>query len=159
MDNDVRELLVCQAISILRSKYCWYISRGDYEKMVELYTPDGGFEYEMDGKRVYHKGTAALRECLAHTTYPGFVFPMIHNEVTFVNGDEAHGVCSMEAKSTSRDMPFFSGYYHDKFRVHAGAWRFSERRFFRYFPVFERSGLDVDGMPETGLSTRHKRLP
>ena len=36
MENNVKELLVRQTISELRSKYCWYVSRGDYEKIVDL---------------------------------------------------------------------------------------------------------------------------
>jgi hypothetical protein len=159
MDNNVKELLVRKAISELRSKYCWYVSRGDYERVVELYTPDGIFDFAMDGKRVSVQGTAALRDALARTTYPGVVFPMVHNEISFVDGDKAHGVCSMEAKCTNPQLPTFSGYYHDKFRVHEGQWRFTERRFYRYFPDFERSGLDLDGTPETGLSTQHTRKP
>jgi len=159
MKDDVRELLVRKEISELRSKYCWYVSRGDYERVVELYTPDGIFDFAMDGKRVSVKGTAALRDALARTTFPGVVFPMVHNEISFVDGDTAHGICSMEAKCTAPGLPGFSGYYHDKFRVHEGKWRFTERRFFRYFPDFERSGLDLDGTPEKGLSAQHTRTP
>jgi hypothetical protein len=36
----------------------------------------------------------------------------------------------------------------------AGKWLFAERRLFRYWPDFERSGLDLEGSPETGLAAR-----
>jgi hypothetical protein len=158
MDKDVRDMLVRKAVSELRSKYCWYVSRGDYEKVTALYTADGIFDFAMDGKRVQAKGSDAVRECLARSTFPGVVFPLIHNEVTFIDSDDkAHGVCSMEAKCTAPGLPIFSGYYHDWFRRENGTWLFAERRFYRYFPDFERSGLDMDGSPETGLSKQHDR--
>jgi len=153
----MHELLVRQRVSELRARYCWYVSRGDYEGMVQLYTPDGLFEFSVLGPRETHRGHAQLREGLARSVYPGEIFPMVRNEVTVVDGDTAVGTCTMEARTTHPDMPRFSGYYHDRFRVHDGVWRFAERRFFRYMPVFERSGLDIVGAPETGLSAQHDR--
>ena len=158
-NSAIWELQARTALSELRARYCWYVSRGDYEQVAALYTPDGVFEFALDGKRVTCEGIEAIREELARSTFPGLVFPMIHNQVTFVAGDTAHGTCGMEAKTTVKDLPTFSGYYHDRFRVHQGQWRFTYRSYFRYYPEFERSGLDLDGSPEKGLSAQHQRTP
>ena len=155
----LEELATREALKELRARYCWYASRGDYERMTQLYTPDGVFEFMAEGKRLAFRGHDGIRECLRKTTHPGLVFPMVHNDVLVITGAEAVGTCGMEARTTSKEMPAFSGYYHDRFRRIEGQWFFAERRFFRYWPAFERSGLDIDGTPESGLSAQHERKP
>jgi hypothetical protein len=153
--HDLHELMVREQIGELRARYCWYVARGDYEGVIGLYTPDGVYESSTNGARQTFRGASELRERLSRTVQPGRLFPMIHAGVTVVNGNEAYGTCTMQARTANPDMPTLSGYYHDRFRVHANVWLFSERRFFTYQPTFERSGLDMIGAPDVGLSASH----
>jgi hypothetical protein len=147
------ELLAREHMKELCAKYCWYVSRGDYERIAELYTPDGIFEFEQDGRRHALRGADGVRDGLKNRIQAGVVFPKVHNHVLFfISQTEAAGSCTMEADTARPDRPPFAGYYHDRFRLHDDKWLFSERRFFRYWPDFERSGLDIDGSPERGLS-------
>jgi hypothetical protein len=149
------EVLAREHMKELRAKYCWYVSRGDYERIAELYTPDGVFDFELQGKRHALTGTQGIIEGLRTRIEAGAIFPKVYNHVLFVlSPTEGIGTCAMEAHTTRADRPPFGGYYHDRFRVYEGKWLFSERRFFRYWPDFERSGLDLDGSPESGLSAQ-----
>jgi hypothetical protein len=150
------EVLAREHMRELRASYCWYVCRGDYQRIAELYTPDGIFEFEQNGRRHALKGTQALLEGLKERIRPGEIFPNVHNHTIVIRSPtEAIGSCTMQAHTTTPDRPSFGGYYHDFFRRHAGKWLFAERRFFRYWPDLERSGLDMEGSPETGLSARH----
>ena len=147
------EMLAREHMMELRVKYCWFVSRGDYQRIAELYTPDGIFEFEQNGSRHALKGTAAIVEGMKVRLKPGAIFPCVYNHTIAMRGPtEALGSCTMQAHTPTQ--PGFGGYYHDRFRQHAGVWLFAERRFFRYWPDFERSGLDMEGAPETGLSAR-----
>lgn len=148
MDADLQGLKDRLEISELRSKYCWYMTRRDIERVVDLYTDDLLFEVQMKDARVTVNGPDELRAFFSNSSPGGYTIPTIHNEVTFIDGEEARGVCCMEVRWSDPDVPFISGYYHDKFRKVGGRWRFSERRYYRYFPNFERSGLNLDGTAE-----------
>jgi SnoaL-like domain len=150
MDKDLRGLLDRLEISELRSKYCWYMVRRNIEKVTQLYTADLLFEVQWGGERRTVIGRDGLRAFFSNAASdpPNFVVPLIHNEVTFIDGDEARGVCCMEVRTSNADTAFLSGYYHDRFRREDGKWLFAERRYYRYLPNFERSGLEMDGSPE-----------
>ncbi|WP_157215408.1 nuclear transport factor 2 family protein [Flavisphingomonas formosensis] len=152
----LHDLLAREAVRELRARYGWHAARGDYEGIVGLFAPDGLFELTFDGARRALRGREEIRTFLQATMVPGMVFPMIHNDIVTVDGDEAHGSCAMESRSPD-GKGGFSGYYHDKARRYDGRWLFSERRWFFYVPVFERSGLGLDGKPETGLAAIHDR--
>jgi hypothetical protein len=72
---------------------------------------------------------------------------MIHNQTITVAGDEAWGSCTMESRAAPNYDDGFVGYYHDRLRRVEGSWLFTERRWFLYSPVFEDSGLSIDGEP------------
>jgi hypothetical protein len=155
----LRDLAAREEIKELRARYGWHVARGDYDRIAELFTPAGVFEVLNDGRRTAYRGREAIRALLASRAAPGQLFPMIHNEIITVDGDHAFGSCAMQSLSPLPGQPGFSGYYHDRFEVREGRWLFTERRFFFYIPVFERSGLDLDGQPETGLAAQHERRP
>lgn len=144
----LRELVVRETLKELRARYCWCAARGDTESMTLMFTSDGLFEFTLNTERRQCRGHDEIRAWLEKTTLPALVFPMAHNEVFVINGDEAVGTCGMEARTNAPDVPFFSGYYHDRFRQVDGKWLFCERRFFRYWPNFEASGLDISGNPQ-----------
>jgi hypothetical protein len=159
-DNSVllHEFMARERIKELRALYGWHAARGDYESVVQLFAPDGIFEALIfEKERKVFRGHEQIRDFLKSSMFPGVVFPMIHNDITRVSGDEAWGTCAMEARTSLQQLPAFSGYYHDRARRFAGGWMFTERRFFRYLPQFERSGLDFEGRPETGLAAQHER--
>jgi len=152
----VVEVLAREHMKELRARYCWHVCRGDYRRIVELYTPDGIFEFEQNGKRHALKGTEALLEGLKTRIVRGQIFPNVHNHTIVMRGPtEAIGSCTMEAHTTIAERPPFAGYYHDFFRLHKGTWLFAKRRYFYYWPDFQRSGLDMEGSPETALSAQH----
>jgi hypothetical protein len=154
----VHELLAREQLKELRALYGWHAARGDYEAVVQLFAPDGVFEcLVFESERKVFRGHEEIRGFLKQSMFPGVVFPMIHNNIVRVTGDEAMGTCAMESRTPQPQLPAFSGYYHDRARNFGGRWLFTERRFFRYFPNFERSGLDFEGKPESGLATQYNR--
>jgi hypothetical protein len=111
--------------------------------VVQLFAPDGIFELlASDAHRKTYRGHDEIRVFLKESLIPGVLFPMIHNHIIEVDGDEAESTCAMEARTLLPHMPIFAGYYHDRLHDFGGHWLFTERRFFLYLPQFERSGLD-----------------
>jgi hypothetical protein len=160
LETLVRELAAREQIKELRARYGWHAARGDYEGIVSLFAPNGVFECLVEEKeRRQFRGHEEIRTFLQRATFPGIVFPMIHNDIISINGDQAVGSCAMESRCSAPNLPLFGGYYHDKARNFGGKWLFTERRFFRYYPQFERSGLDQIGNPEAGLAADHHRKP
>jgi hypothetical protein len=135
----------------LRARYAWFAARGQFEGIASLFAVDGVFEAFTGTARQRFSGQAAIREFLSRSmTSAGMVFPMIHNHIIEVRGDEAVGTCAMESRATPGG-PYpngFAGYYHDRARRVNGRWLFTERCWYLYNPVFERSGLNMVGMPE-----------
>lgn len=105
----------------------------------------------MKDARVTVTGPDQLRAFFSNGSPGGYTIPTIHHEVTFIEGHLAHGVCHTEVRWSDPDVLFIAGYYHDKFRKIAERWHFAERRYYRYFPNFERSGLNMDGSPECAV--------
>jgi hypothetical protein len=156
----LRELIAREQIKELRALYGWHAARGDYEGIVQLFAPDALFEALIfERERKSYRGHDEIRGFLKQSVFPGVVFPLIHNDIIKVTGDEAVGSCAMESRTSQPHLPLFAGYYHDTARNFGGKWLFTERRFFRYLPQFERSGLDYHGRPETGLALQHDRKP
>src|SRR5882757_623586 len=111
----VRDLLARESVKELRALYGWHAARGDYEGVVQLFAPDGVFEALIfESERKIYRGRDEIRGFLKPTMYPGVVFPMIHNDIIRVSGDEAVGSCAMESRTQQPNLPVFSGYYHDK---------------------------------------------
>lgn len=137
MNNIAQRLSVIEArfaISELRSKYCWYTVRGLQNEVLGLFTEDGVFENSRnaDTQPVTVSGHRALADYFARMR-PARRVPLVMNEVTRVNGDEAEGTCAM--LSVGDDG--FAGHYIDHFTRTDGVWRFKSRRFFPYWPVFK----------------------
>ncbi len=122
------------AISELRSKYCWYTVRGMKQELVELFAEDGVFENSRNDEDapVVVTGRKALDEYFSRVK-PARRVPLVMNEVTTVNGDEAEGTCAMLGVGEDG----FCGHYIDTFRKVDGRWLFSVRRFFPYWPMYK----------------------
>ena len=149
------QLLAAEQIRELRAKYCWYVAHRQFDKLVGLFTPDGLFQFTQDGKTTDVKGRDALLKVYVNTSP---TYPATHNHTVVVTSEnEAYGTCTMNARAVA-EVPEFGGYYHDKYQRIDGTWYFTERLWFRSWPgPFERSGLDMDGNSESGLSADHDR--
>ena len=152
----LKELLDREEIKEMRARYCWHVVRSDGEKLAALYTPDGMFEVHNGGPPMIFKGREAIAKTITQTP-PGTIFPVIHNHTVVITGDDAYGTSVMEAHGPTLKPDRWSGYYHDRLKRVDGRWYFTAWRWFRYYPTFERSGLDMDEKPETGLSAQYKR--
>lgn len=122
------------AISELRSKYCWFTTRGDAAGILSLFTEDGIFQNirgGKDGAPLVIAGKAALTEYFARAK-PARRVPATLNEVTEVTGDTATGTAVM---TNFTDEPF-CGHYIDDFEKIDGVWKFKVRRFYTYWPIY-----------------------
>jgi hypothetical protein len=124
------------AISELRSRYCWYATRGMRDETLTLFTDDCFFENHRTagGTPVSARGKPALREFMGWMR-PASRVPLVTNEVTQVNGDTAEGSCVMQSVGDDG----FCGHYVDAFLKLGGVWLFSSRRYFPYWPVYNPS--------------------
>jgi hypothetical protein len=120
------------AISELRSKYCWYTTRGMRDEVVALFTEDGVFDNARNNSVT--TGRTALREYFK-VMQPARRIPLAMMEVVTVEGDVADGTCVMQSIGENE----FCGHYIDSFRKVDGAWLFAARRFYPYWPVYAPS--------------------
>ena len=144
--DGVAEILAREEIKELRIRYCWHVTRSEGEQLAALYVPDGLFEVHNGGSPIRFEGRAAIADGINRTPR-GTIFPLIHNQTVRLNGAEATGTAVMIAEAPTLNPARWSGYYHDRFRKTDGQWLFVERRWFRYWPTFESSGLDINGNP------------
>lgn len=138
--NDIEKRLAAIesrfAISELRSKYCWYTTRGMREELLSLFTSDGVFENSRSEGEAPNivKGQEALNDYFSRMR-PARRIPLVVNEVITVNGDEAEGTCAMLGAGNEP----FCGHYIDTFTRIDGQWKFRVRRFFPYWPIYKPS--------------------
>jgi predicted metallopeptidase len=134
IERRVEALETRAAVSELRSKYCWYTTRGDRRSVADLFTTDAIFQnyrsatddpVTIVGREALHAHFERMR--------PARRIPMVMNEVTHItDAGVAEGTCVMHALGEDG----FCGHYIDDFRKMAGTWLFARRRFFPYWPVF-----------------------
>jgi len=147
LEQRIAEIEAREAIRELRARYGWYAARGQAAGIAGLFAPDGIFEFSTPAGRHRLVGRAAISAALSQLVTPVAVIPLLHNHTVTVRGDEAWGTCAMESRVAPNYEAGFAGYYHDRARRLEEGWRFTERRWFLYSPVFEDSGLDLDGLP------------
>lgn len=156
LEQRVAILEAREQIKELRASYGWHASRGHREGVANLFEPDGVFELKIEGERRRHVGREAILDLLNRSMWPDMVFPVLHNHIIDVRGDEARGSCVMEARTKARVAEAFPngflGYYHDYVRRQPdGRWLFAERRWFFYHPQFEDSGLPMSWPAGEGI--------
>lgn len=140
LDERISALEARNAISELRSRYCWYTVRGLRDEVATLFTEDARFENSRNaaGQTIIVTGRAALQDFFSRMQ-PARRIPMVMNEVIAIKGDTAQGTCAM--MSIGEDS--FCGHYRDDFRKIGSRWLFSRRQFFPYWPQYRP---DVDGI-------------
>jgi hypothetical protein len=147
LEQRIAEIEAREEIKELRARYGWYAVRGQYAGIAGLFAPDGIFEFGTPSGRNRLVGREAISAALARLVTPSAVMPMLHNHTISIVGEEAHGTCAMESRVAPNYASGFVGYYHDKLHRFESGWLFTERRWFLYAPVFEDSGLGLDGLP------------
>ena len=149
LEERIAVLEAREAFKELRARYAWHVVRAEFDAMSLLFAPDGFFEAPIGGGgRRKVVGPDEIHAMLIDTVKPQGVFPMIHNDIIIVEGDEAWGTCTMESARSPGAEVGFSGYYHDRIRRLDGRWLFTERRWFHYLPMFHDSGLGPDSAPK-----------
>ena len=113
-----------ESIRELPLRYCDCVWRKDAEGVAALYTEDGRFDTG--------QGDAPLESRKAIYDYFAGSFagpvtprPFIHNHVFEVDGDSAHGRCSLEVIAGDFTM---RGYYEDTYARVDGEWKFRVRK-------------------------------
>ena len=143
----VQELWDREMIRELTYAYGLAIEAQDADRLMSLFTDDGAVDFSSLGKGVI-SGHAAMKAFYA-TTWPLRVRPFFTNHVLHIDGDHAHGVCSLENRATrGGDSMIGAGRLHDQYRKVDGQWKFVSRRveMFYFVPLAEGwAGIDVPG--------------
>jgi ketosteroid isomerase-like protein len=143
----VQELWDREMIRELTYAYGQAIEAQDGDRLMNLFTDDASVDFSSLGKGVI-TGHAAMKAFYA-TTWPLKVRPFFTNHVLHIDGDRAHGVCSLENRATrGADSMIGAGRLHDQYRKVDGHWKFASRRveMFYFVPLNEGwAGIDVPG--------------
>ena len=143
LPRDLENVVSRQEIMELRHRYNWHVVRGEYDRVADLYVTDGLFENNTEIGKSQAIGREAILATLQRLPV-GWAFIVTHNQTISVSGDEAFGTCVMTAHAPKAEFPHYTGYYHDLFRRVDGEWYFLARRYFRYYPAFVRSEIDIN---------------
>jgi ketosteroid isomerase-like protein len=129
LEQQVRELADREEIKELTAKYAHWVALGEGARVAQLFTDDGAFINETIGEKpnINVRGRKQLDEF-----YPGIkrgmALPCIHNHIIEIDGDNAHGTCTIEVRLNQNGKSVIgSGYYADIYRRVGGQWKFVER--------------------------------
>lgn len=123
----IQEFADREEIRELVSRYALGIARGS--QVGHLFTDDGLFIQRIPGlPPEQYQGKDALIPMYAKIAETVRPLPMIHNHLIAIDGDTAHGQCSIELRMTHEGQSMIaSGYYDDEYRKVNGRWRFAKR--------------------------------
>jgi hypothetical protein len=139
LEQRIQELADREEIRELIATYAHRMAHGPAAS--DLFTDDGVYINRgmNDTPPSETRGRAALdRHYGDRTGWAERPMPMIHNQILEVNGDEAHGICSVEIRLAAKGESIIaSGYYQDRFRRVDGRWLFAVRdiTLFHWVPI------------------------
>lgn len=128
IEQRVQELADREEIKELTAKYCWHVARGEGSQVAALFTDDGLLEVKDQNFKPV-RGEELRKFYAASVRQPELAVPFIHNHIIEINGDEARGTCTIDARFIrGGESVIAAGYYEDKYRRVGGKWLFAERR-------------------------------
>ena len=134
LDARLRHIEDVEAIKTTRLKYHWAMNEGIFTGLGDIYTDDAYIDFP--GIAAV-RGHAAVIDTLERLgTRVDFIkqFPSFH--MVEVNGDEATGVCYLDARYAHKGKSIMACVkYDDKFRRTPEGWKFSEMLVTIYFNV------------------------
>jgi ketosteroid isomerase-like protein len=126
--SDLQRLADRIEIEALRGEFTDARMMGDYDRLVSLFTPDGGLRIpdahvRFDNREEIRAGTGRLRdvwEFFLQTSHPGFIE---------LDGDTAVGRTYLQELGRLRDgsSHLNFGVYHDSYRRTDDGWKFTLR--------------------------------
>ena len=141
IEQRVRVLEDREEIKELTARYCWHVTHGEGEAVANLFTDDGVLDVTGGDFKAVRGREALLKFYRASVREKEVAIPFIQNHIIVVDGDEAHGTCSIEARfSRGGESVTAAGYYEDKYRRERGCWRFVERKLFFHHVVPLKQG-------------------
>lgn len=137
LEERLRRVEDILAIGQLRAKYCKYLDVGDWDALVELFTPDG--EFHGIGSAA---GRAELKEFYARMRRESIEawWHFSSNETVELDGDRATGETYLDQPCVLDGVAYASaGRYRDEMVRQDGQWRFAKRTvtFFYFVPLAE----------------------
>jgi hypothetical protein len=128
LEQKVQELADREEIKELTARYCWHVQHSEGESIARLFTDDGVLEGTQPGFNAV-RGMDALLKFYGAITPAESPVPFIHNHIIEIDGDNAQGTCTIDARFTRKGESILgAGWYEDKYRRVNGKWRFAVRK-------------------------------
>ena len=142
----IQELWDREKIKELTYEYGLAIEGQDAERLVNLFIENGSVDFSSLGRGVI-QGREAMTEFYT-ATWPLNVKPFFTNHIIRIDGNRAHGWCSLENRATRGDDSMIgAGRLHDEYEKIDGEWKFTSRRVEMFYLVPLSKGWASD----TGL--------
>jgi ketosteroid isomerase-like protein len=126
LEQKVQELADREEIKELTARYCWHVQHSEGEAIARLFTDDGLLD--APGNKPV-SGMDALLKFYGAITPAESPVPFIHNHIIEIDGDNAQGTCTIDARFTRKGESILgAGWYEDKYRRVNGKWRFAVRK-------------------------------
>jgi len=147
LEQRVATLEDIQAITELRSDYCFYADTGDWQKIGGLFTDDAGVDFGPFG--VYNGKTEItefFRDRIPQSM--NFTMHMVHNPKIHVTGDTATGEWYFETPATTSANKGFwiAGKYMEEYVKVDGVWKFKNIVADWYYNTPYEMGWAKEGM-------------
>ena len=134
LEARVKRLEDIEEIRTLRMRYHYFLNEVQFERMHELYTPDGVLDYGYVGRAEGHE---AIRDLVLRIPQSlQFVKQFIHNHIVEIDGDDATGISYLDARyARNGESVIVAGSFREKYRRLPEGWRISETKLILYFSV------------------------
>ena len=129
IEQRVQELADREEIKELTAKYCWHVARGEGEAVANLFADDGVLDLADPSFKAVRGKQDLLKFYRSSVREPEIAVPFIHNHIIEIDGDDAHGTCTIDARFIrDGESVIAAGWYEDKYRRVSGKWRFVVRK-------------------------------
>ncbi len=139
----IEELWNREKIKELTYEYGLAIEAQDADRLVNLFVENAAVDFSSLGRGVI-QGRDAMKAFYS-ATWPLKVKPFFTNHIIRIDGDRAHGWCSLENRGTrGNDSIIGAGRLHDEYAKIDGEWKFTSRRVEMFYLVPLSEGWATD---------------
>ncbi|HVN87786.1 MAG TPA: nuclear transport factor 2 family protein [Candidatus Binatia bacterium] len=117
------------AIRELQARYCYYFDNAEFDRWLELWTPDGVFDLGTRGRVAGRDGLRKFLHSIPLTNGSPMMRHCVMNPLIDITGDRAHAWCYVVVIHGGSPLGLtMAGRYEDQVVKTDGRWLFQERK-------------------------------
>lgn len=119
------------AIRELQARYCFHFDNAEFDRWLDLWTPDAAFDLGTRGRLVGREGLRKFLQSIPLTNGSPMMRHCVMNSLVEVDGDRAQAWCYVVVIHGGSPLGItVAGRYEDQLVKAGDRWRFQERKVF-----------------------------